>query len=57
MATLRGILLQYYLPYVYPDDTFKPLYGYEALSFADLAFGDNRAPKTKDWIHDNQDIL
>ena len=31
---------------------FKALYGYEALSFADLAFGDNRAPKAKDWVQD-----
>ena len=36
---------------------FKPLYGYEALNFADLAFGDSRAPKAKDWVQDNQDIL
>ena len=36
---------------------FKALYGYEALSFADLAFGDSRAPKAKDWIQDSQDIL
>ena len=57
MTTLRGILLQYYLPYVYQDDTFKALYVYEALNFADLVFGDNRAPKAKDWVQDNQDIL
>ena len=36
---------------------FKALYGYEALSFADLAFGDSKAPKAKDWIQDSQDIL
>ena len=36
---------------------FKALYGYEELSFIDLAFGDNRAPKAKDWIQDSQDIL
>ena len=36
---------------------FKALYGYEALDYADLAFGDNRAPKAKDWIQDSQDIL
>ena len=36
---------------------FKALYGYEALDFAHLAFGDNRAPKEKDWVHDIQDIL
>ena len=57
MATLRGILLQYHLPYVYPDDTFKALYGYEALSFANIDFGDNKAPKAKDWTQDSQDIL
>ena len=36
---------------------FKALYGYEALSFADLDFGDSIAPKAKDWIQDSQDIL
>ena len=36
---------------------FKALYGYEALNYADLAFGDSRAPKAKDWIQDNKDIL
>ena len=36
---------------------YKALYGYEALNFADLAFGDNRAPKAKDWVQDSQDIL
>ena len=36
---------------------FKALYGYEALNFANLAFGDNRAPKAKDRVQDSQDIL
>ena len=36
---------------------FKALYGYEALDYADLAFGDSRSPKAKDWIQDSQDIL
>ena len=36
---------------------FKALYDYEALNFADLAFGDSRAPKAKDWVQDTQDIL
>ena len=36
---------------------FKELYGYEALDYADLAFGDSREPKEKDWIQDSQDIL
>ena len=36
---------------------FKALYGYEALSFADRAFGYSKAPKAKDWIQDSQDIL
>ena len=36
---------------------FKALYGYEALNSADLVSGDNRAPKEKDWVQDNQDIL
>ena len=36
---------------------FKALYGYEALDYADLEFGDSRALKAKDWIQDSQDIL
>ena len=36
---------------------FKALYGYEALNFADLAFGDSRSPKAKDWVQESQDIL
>jgi transposase InsO family protein len=36
---------------------FRALYGYDAPSFVDLAFGDNRAPKAKDWIQESQDIL
>jgi hypothetical protein len=33
------------------------LYGYDAPSFVELAFGDNKAPKAKDWIQESQDIL
>ena len=29
---------------------FCALYGYDASTFADLIFGDSRAPKDKDWI-------
>ncbi len=36
---------------------FCTLYGYEPLSFIDLALQDNRAPLAKDWIMDQQDIL
>jgi hypothetical protein len=36
---------------------FRELYGYDVPSFVDLAFGDNRAPKAKDWIQESQDIL
>ena len=36
---------------------FCALYGYDALSFADIVFGDSRAPKAKDWILKSQDIL
>jgi len=36
---------------------FRALYGYDAPSFADLAFGDSRAPLAKDWIEESQDIL
>lgn len=36
---------------------FHALYGYDALSFAHIVFGDSRAPKAKDWIVESQDIL
>jgi hypothetical protein len=36
---------------------FRALYGYDDPSFVDLAFGDNKAPKAKDWIQESQDIL
>jgi hypothetical protein len=36
---------------------FQKLYGYDAPSFVDLAFGDSRAPKAKYWIQENQDIF
>ena len=36
---------------------FKALYGYEALTFADLVLEDSGASKANDWIQDSQDIL
>jgi hypothetical protein len=36
---------------------FRALYVYDAPSFVDLAFGDKRAPKAKDWFQESQDIL
>ena len=36
---------------------FRALYGYDAPSFADRAFGGSRAPLAKDWIEESQDIL
>ena len=36
---------------------FRALYEYDASTFADLIFGDSRAPKAKDWIQESQDIL
>ena len=36
---------------------FKVLYGYDAPTFVDRVFGDSRAPKGKDWVHESQDIL
>jgi hypothetical protein len=32
---------------------FWALYSYEAMTFADVAFGDSRAPKARDWIQDS----
>ena len=31
---------------------FKELYGYDALSFVDMIFGDSIAPKSKDWVEE-----
>ncbi|KAH9302443.1 hypothetical protein KI387_014026 [Taxus chinensis] len=36
---------------------FRALYGYDAMSFADLVLSDSRAPKAQDWLQENQDIL
>jgi hypothetical protein len=36
---------------------FKALYGYDATTFVDRAFGDSRATKAKDWIQESHDIL
>eukprot|EP00253_Pinus_taeda_P020253 PITA_20253 len=37
--------------------TFYALYGYHPLSFADVMFGDSKAPRAKVWIQESQDIL
>ena len=37
--------------------TFYALYGYHALTFANMMFGASKAPKAKDWIQERQDIL
>lgn len=36
---------------------FRALYGYDAPSFMDLAFGESTTPKAKDWIQESRDIL
>jgi len=36
---------------------FRALYGYDALTFADIVFGHSRVPKAKDWVQESQDIL
>ena len=36
---------------------FYALYGYHALTFADVMFGASKAPRAKDWIQEIQDIL
>jgi hypothetical protein len=36
---------------------FRALYGYDAPILIDLVFGKSRAPKTKDWITESQEIL
>ena len=36
---------------------FKEIYGYDASTFIEHIFGDSRAPKSKDWIEESQEIL
>ena len=36
---------------------FKALYGYDALSFIDLAIEDSRVPLAQDWVQENQNIM
>jgi hypothetical protein len=36
---------------------FRALYGYDAPSFMETVFGDNRVPRAKDWVEESQRIL
>ena len=36
---------------------FKALYGYEPSSLMDLALGDSRALRAKDWLQESLDIM
>jgi len=36
---------------------FRALYGYDAISFSDMIFGDSRAPGAKDSVQESQEIL
>jgi hypothetical protein len=36
---------------------FRALYGYDAPSFIETVFGDNRVPRAKDWVEESQRIL
>jgi hypothetical protein len=36
---------------------FRALYGYNAPSFVETVFGDNRVPGAKDWVEESQRIL
>ena len=35
----------------------RELYGYDALTFSEIVFGDGRAPKDKYWVEEIQEIL
>ena len=56
MVALGGVLLQHHLIYVYRYVSIYALYGYHALSFADVMFGASKAPRAKNWIQESQDI-
>jgi hypothetical protein len=36
---------------------FRALYSHYPITFAEIVFGDSRAPMVHDWIHKSQDIL
>jgi hypothetical protein len=36
---------------------FRALYGYDAPSFMEIVFGDNRVPRAKEWVEESQRIL
>jgi len=36
--------------------SLRALYGYDALSFFDMMFRDSRAPGTKDWVEESQEV-
>ena len=36
---------------------FKELYGYDALTFYYMIFGDSIDPKAKDWVEESKEIL
>ena len=36
---------------------FRELYGYYALTFTDMIFGNIRSPKAKYWVEESQEIL
>ena len=35
----------------------KKLYGYDEITFFEMIFGDSRAPKSKYWVEESQEIL
>ena len=37
--------------------SFKALYGHGPLSFIDTVLGDSHAPRAKDWLKEEHDIL
>jgi hypothetical protein len=36
---------------------FRALYGYDSLTFMEIAIEDNMAPMAMDWIQESQEIL
>jgi hypothetical protein len=57
VVAYQGALLQHHSSHFHKDEPFKTLYGYDAPYFVDLAFGESRAPKEKDWLQESHDIL
>lgn len=52
-----GVLLQFYIPLIYKKLPIKGLYGYDGPNFKEFIFVEKKAPKTKYFLHEYQEIM